>query len=309
MALSAESLAGPGYIILNIIRALNIIALLSVVAASVVMLVKTFVVSKFFFFDATTHVVTAFTSLFLVVSECSLFRGYFARNWPLLSPSHGFVTLGAAMIILGLNMLGNMNKEATSQESLGLPFWRLLLASGILGIIIGTFNIIASYIFRDSSRGITARRVRSHGATSLISNPDLESDTKPLSIITHHTGSSSSRTATLPQSTFASPIKETSHSRLSTFSPARTFRNMRQSILPSYHSRSDANIVSPTRSSSTYSRWTSGEPKKNAKKKRDSSVPRMPLQISAPLNVNQQFAHLIQRPDLAHHPSQREDVV
>ena len=81
--------------------------------------------------------------MFLIVSECSLFRGYFARNWPLLSPNHGFVTLGACMMILGMNMLGNMNKEATSKESLGLPFWRLLLASGCLGIIIGFFNIVA----------------------------------------------------------------------------------------------------------------------------------------------------------------------
>lgn len=44
--LSAEHLAGPGYIILNIIRGLNIITLSSVVASSVVMLVKTFIISK-----------------------------------------------------------------------------------------------------------------------------------------------------------------------------------------------------------------------------------------------------------------------
>jgi hypothetical protein len=44
--LSVEQLAGPGYIILNVLRALNIISLASVVAASVVMLVKTFIVSK-----------------------------------------------------------------------------------------------------------------------------------------------------------------------------------------------------------------------------------------------------------------------
>jgi hypothetical protein len=44
--LSAEHLAGPGYIILNVLRALNIIALASVVASSVVMLVKTFIISK-----------------------------------------------------------------------------------------------------------------------------------------------------------------------------------------------------------------------------------------------------------------------
>jgi hypothetical protein len=158
--LSAEHLAGPGYIILNILRGLNIIALASVVASSIVMLVKTFVISKvsnnirlsggvktdelqFFFFDATSHVVTAIAGLFLIVSECSLFKGFFARNWPLLSPAHGFITLGCAMMVIGLNQLGNMNKQATSQKSLGMPFWRLLLASGILAIVIGFFNIVA----------------------------------------------------------------------------------------------------------------------------------------------------------------------
>ena len=47
------------------------------------------------------------------------------------------------MMGIGLNMLGNLNKEATSQKSLGLPFWRLLVASGILAIIIGFFNVVA----------------------------------------------------------------------------------------------------------------------------------------------------------------------
>lgn len=62
MTLSNKSLAGPGYIILNAIRVMNIIALLAVIAASVVMLVKTSVASKFFFFDAVSHVITAITS-------------------------------------------------------------------------------------------------------------------------------------------------------------------------------------------------------------------------------------------------------
>lgn len=47
------------------------------------------------------------------------------------------------MMVIGLNMLGNMNKEATSQKSLGMPFWRLLVASGILAIVIGSFNVVA----------------------------------------------------------------------------------------------------------------------------------------------------------------------
>jgi hypothetical protein len=47
------------------------------------------------------------------------------------------------MMVLGLNMLGNMNKQATSQSSLGMPFWRLLVAAGILAIVIGFFNVVA----------------------------------------------------------------------------------------------------------------------------------------------------------------------
>ena len=63
-----RSLAGPGYIVLNTLRVANIVALLAVVIASCVMLVKTFVVSKFFFFDAISHVITA-----TLGRECSAF--------------------------------------------------------------------------------------------------------------------------------------------------------------------------------------------------------------------------------------------
>lgn len=168
MALSSKSLAGPGYVILNGMRVMNIIGFLAVIAASVVMLVKTSVSSKFFFFDAVTHVLTAITSstyasgrarksitdtmtVFLLVSELSLFRGFFARNWPLLSPAHGFVTLALAMIVLGVNMLGNLNKGATSQESLGLAFWRIVISSGILVFILGWLNLVAVSSLRTPS--------------------------------------------------------------------------------------------------------------------------------------------------------------
>lgn len=52
-----KKLAGAGYVVLNIIRVMNITALLAVIAASSVMLVKTFIVSKFFFFDACEHII------------------------------------------------------------------------------------------------------------------------------------------------------------------------------------------------------------------------------------------------------------
>jgi hypothetical protein len=47
------------------------------------------------------------------------------------------------MIILGISILGNLNKEATSQKSLGLAFWRIVIGGGIVVVVIGTVNIFA----------------------------------------------------------------------------------------------------------------------------------------------------------------------
>jgi hypothetical protein len=49
MGLSRSSLAGPGYVILNIIRVLNIIVFLDTIAASVALIVKINIVNGFFF--------------------------------------------------------------------------------------------------------------------------------------------------------------------------------------------------------------------------------------------------------------------
>lgn len=51
--------------------------------------------------------------------------------------------LGVAMMFLGNSILGNLNKEATSQKSLGLPFWRLVIGSGIVVLVMGAVNILA----------------------------------------------------------------------------------------------------------------------------------------------------------------------
>jgi hypothetical protein len=57
MGLSRSSLAGPGYVILNIIRVLNIIVFLDTIAASVALIVKINIVNGFFFFEAVFHVI------------------------------------------------------------------------------------------------------------------------------------------------------------------------------------------------------------------------------------------------------------
>jgi len=51
--------------------------------------------------------------------------------------------LGFVMIFLGISILGNLNKEATSQKSLGMPFWRVVIASGIVVLVMGPINILA----------------------------------------------------------------------------------------------------------------------------------------------------------------------
>lgn len=84
-----ESLAGPGYVILNAIRVLNIIAFLDIIAASVVMLVKINMLNSFFFFEAVTHAVVA-----IVSSKSVLFYthdiGLIVWQFSSLSPSFLF---------------------------------------------------------------------------------------------------------------------------------------------------------------------------------------------------------------------------
>ncbi|KAE8376517.1 hypothetical protein BDV26DRAFT_233934 [Aspergillus bertholletiae] len=161
-----ESLAGPGFVILNAIRVLNIIALLDIIAACAVMLVKISLLSSFFFFEAASHVMTAGVSIILIISELPFFRGYFDHNWPLLGQDSGFITLALAMLILGVSILGDLNTEATSQESLGISFWQIILSAGILSMIMSAINLVASFVFANRNSGVTARHVRVYGAVA-----------------------------------------------------------------------------------------------------------------------------------------------
>jgi hypothetical protein len=169
---TGSKLAGVGYITLNIIRVLNTISLLLVAIASWVMLVMTVKTSNFFFFDGVSHFITSVVALFLIVSELNIWTNYFARNWPNLGPESGFVCLGLSMIILGFNILGNLNKGATSVANLGLPLWRVVIAAGILSSLIGLFNIIATYIFSNSKLNLTGRQVRGNGANTFPKSKD-----------------------------------------------------------------------------------------------------------------------------------------
>jgi hypothetical protein len=228
-------------------------------------------------------------------------KRYFARNWPLLSPAHGFVTLALAMMVLGINMLGNLNKPATSKKSLGMAFWRIVIASGIVIFILGWVNLIASYLFRDRSAGITARQVRSHGAIAAQHSPK-----------TSGTG-----TPTAPELA-QTYIHQETMSPTKTSNPFRILTDRRHSILPSYHASSpqgntapypiNTDPVSPT---SRYSRATQCTKKKVIGMfGRNSTVPPLPSsgepEITGPLNRNAQFdgyGSSPVRPPSALHPS------
>lgn len=261
--------------------------------------------------------------MFLTASELSLFRNYYARNWPLLSPAHGFVTLALLMIVLGINMLGNLNKPATSQKSLGLAFWRIVIASGIVVFIMGWVNLIASYVFRDRANEITARQVRAHGAVAVSMTPKAQS-------VTSSTASAPELAQTYINHGNNNPVTPTksSNNPFRILTGNNTNADHRNSILPSYHTASSSPApqgppsppypqrepISPT---SRYSRATACTRKKVfglfSGNKRDSLAPPLPvnpqvqqnrpMEISSPMGVNPQFAHLVQRPDSALHPS------
>lgn len=55
--------------------------------------------------------------------------------------------LGAAMLLVGNGVLANLNKATASQDRLGLAFWRLVIGSGIVIIVMGAVNIFAVSTF------------------------------------------------------------------------------------------------------------------------------------------------------------------
>ncbi|KAH0298287.1 hypothetical protein KCU71_g12969, partial [Aureobasidium melanogenum] len=282
MAFSPKSLAGSGYVILNVLKGMNITGLLAIIAASVLMLIKTTTDSGFFFFDAVIHAVVASVAIFLIVSEIGVFSAYFARNWPLLSLEHGFVGLASAMIILGMHVLACLNNSSNSKKHLGLAFWRVVIMAGILNLILGILNLIASYVFRDHSQEITARQVRARGADA-------------------------ANVAYIQRSNTSASVAKSTSSRTTTDSSLKQFRanSKEEYTLPSYHSPSpepQQHTQAPI-SPSLYSRATWCSKKKFFSRKKESMGPPLPVNISTPYDFEAQFPPTITRPDSTLHPS------
>ncbi|KAL4734364.1 hypothetical protein BDV11DRAFT_212882 [Aspergillus similis] len=204
MASLKESLAGPGYVILNTVRVMNIIVFLDMIAAHVVMLVKINLLTSFFFFEAVAHAIA------IGVSKLPFFRSYFDRHWPSLGEDSGFLSLAFAMLILGIGALGDLNTPATSQEELGLTFWRIVISAGILALVVSVINVAANFAFADRDIGVSARHVRVYGAVA----PQK---------VASRTGSQRSfqlsykREETLPSYNSSTPVRRVSTASISRF--------------------------------------------------------------------------------------------
>lgn len=188
-----SSLLGPGWYILNVLRACNIIALLSMAVSSMVLVIKTDMVTNFFIFQAVAHCITCGVALLLIISELpqpAFVKQFYRNNWPTFSTfdignrGHSLAWLGVWMVAMGIWVLGSLNGDNLIAK-LSLPLWRLTLASGILALIFGCFNFIVSTIFRDGQRSITVRMIREHGANvynvARMTAPDYYLETSTLS--------------------------------------------------------------------------------------------------------------------------------
>ena len=181
---NASAVRGLGHLILNIIRACNIITLLSVAVVAWIMIVMTGIRGQFFFFDAASHFFTSCIAIFLIVTEVNLLKPFFAKHWPVFSDLHGFTWLGMSMIVMGCHVLGNLNKPATSPATIGVSLHRLVLATGILALTFGVANIASSFIFCDRKNKINARMIRNDGnlaAQTAAKNRHLHEDADILS--------------------------------------------------------------------------------------------------------------------------------
>lgn len=154
---------GTAHLILNAIRACNIITLLAIAVVSWVMIVMTAIRGTFFFFKAASYFFASVAAVALILTELSLFKPYVRRTWPTFSPAHGLAWLGTAMVVMGCQVMGNLNEPAIQPGKIGKELHSLVLATGTLALTFGVLNIASSILFADRKEGINARMIRSDG--------------------------------------------------------------------------------------------------------------------------------------------------
>lgn len=157
---------GVSMIILQAIRAFTLIGLATVMASSWVLAIKINMSKPYFVFDAASLVFMSGIALFLALSELpfAFAKDFFRVHWPAFSSHCGLGWLGLALIMIGCNTLGKLNNAATDPDDIGKAWWQLVLASGILNLIFGVLNVLATFALHDYTEGKNVRVIRSDGA-------------------------------------------------------------------------------------------------------------------------------------------------
>ena len=162
-----SSLRGIGMVVLQMVRVFTVITLAALAASCWVLIVKVGKDKTYFVFECASLFFTFVIALVLMVSEfpvVSAVRSYFRSTWPVLSDAHGVGWLGIAMVMLGCNMLGNLNRPAYDADKMGPHFSKLVLASAVLAITFGALNFICALVWRDAKEGVTSRDIRANGS-------------------------------------------------------------------------------------------------------------------------------------------------
>lgn len=167
LGIDMSSFRGTGMVILQVLRAFTVITLATLAASYWVLVIEVDKERSYFVFECASHVFTSILCVLLILSEfpvLKLVKRYLGRNWPVLSEQHGLAWLGVALVGIGCNMLGNLNRIAYDPEKLGPHFSKLVLASSVLAITFGMLNIICSLVWRDGGEGINSRDIRANGS-------------------------------------------------------------------------------------------------------------------------------------------------
>ncbi|CCX05935.1 hypothetical protein FPQ18DRAFT_84392 [Pyronema domesticum] len=179
-----------GFWLLNLLRVCSVVSLLSGFVASWATLVKSFGANKFFFFDATGHILLSSFCTFLIITQCSIFPSYFKTNWPVFARDASLVWQGLGEIGVGISLLANLNEEVASKDILGNSFNTLIIASGACLCLFGLLTVAASFVFSGSS--VTARMARSIGNYRKVLNEHKKGKQRAMEISWSRNGSTPS---------------------------------------------------------------------------------------------------------------------
>ncbi|KFA50576.1 hypothetical protein S40293_03076 [Stachybotrys chartarum IBT 40293] len=158
---------GVGMIVLQILRAFTVIGLCAAVASCWVLMLHLDQARSWFPFEGASIFFLSLLCLGLIISEfptVNLVKSYIREYFAILGPESGLGWLGSCLVVIGCNLLGKLNQAAFDTRRIGDSYRQLILATGILNLIFGVFNVICTFVWSNRKEGVTARGVRSMGS-------------------------------------------------------------------------------------------------------------------------------------------------